>query len=419
MKTAVFLLLLISYVCALRVSGSIVDAEAHYLFLTRFAFGSLTEGSGHFSADISSHNIFGHNKLVVITDERWNSVWNSKTKCTDLLDPANTELQLDASSTTEVDIDVSSPHWWYVIVVDCSGGIELTYDLHFENPGTFWTREVSFEAQGLLEIDVVAIFFVVVLCGMAIGAVVFSFVYLRSIPLYIIALFVNSALYLGGLLADIGDRIIFSVTGRPFVPLGFLSDIQDILSQVIFISCLFLMVASPTLKRAKADVATIGLISVFLIVLFFTQIIVYLWSIYGMDPTSSVYAYASPAGILYLILRVIALCLFIFLALISKRTYGWKYKYIFVAVFSLWFLCHVVWVIIGVFISQFWREKLVTLAMTSTDVIYMLALVGIQLGLVKAKPAINMHNARLQAEDERELLVDEDGLRDDEEYFPL
>jgi hypothetical protein len=167
-----------------RVRGTL-NTRKDWDFLARFCFND----GGRMEYDVVYPSVRCCQKFLLYFDEsyQWDAAYNSKLNCTEkvkLLIPANNqEISLDPSAihsgcdegqATEVihckdsrPFSLQLDRWWYVAVSKCGSmnGLYMEYDVHFINPGNFWTREFSADEQGILETDIsFSLLFFILLC---------------------------------------------------------------------------------------------------------------------------------------------------------------------------------------------------------------------------------------------------------------
>ncbi len=293
------------------------------------------------------------------------------------------------------------------------------------NPGPVWSREVSYDEQGLFEQDIFALALSIGLTAAAAASLSIYLVRSRVCPYAIIGMLISTSLYTFSTFVDVVDGLQLVWSGRSFILLAFVADLTDVLSQIAFMAVLLLTIAGASVLQVRTDLITVGLVALFLALLGTAQVLSFMWSVFGMDAAEAAYSYASPAGVLYLVMRAVGLFLFIFLGILVRRekNFGPRVRILFMLGFSGWFILHAVFVIAGSLLPTFYRAKVVLAAMTFTDLIFPAILLAIHIAVLRGDTSrlltIGGSVGAFKAPAQQAEGPDADGLLDDEDLFEL
>jgi hypothetical protein len=324
-------------------------------------------------------------KFLLYFDEsyQWDAAYNSKLNCTEkvkLLIPANNqEISLDPSAihsgcdegqATEVihckdsrPFSLQLDRWWYVAVSKCGSmnGLYMEYDVHFINPGNFWTREFSADEQGILETDIsFSLLFFILLCisfivGWTLGQKDMCHttykLYMASVLSRVTGLFFLCIHY-----------GIYGNNGMGLNGLKSLGRIISAISELFFLLMLLLLAKGWTVVRGRLTSQSQMRLTILMTLYSSVYTTMFIWEAAVFDPAEVLYIYDSPAGYGLVTLSFLSFCWFTYAVITTVKNFPDKrgfYK-TFYCFFALWFLARPIVVLVSNHhILDYAREKVV------------------------------------------------------------
>jgi len=296
----------------------------------------------------------------------WDAVHNSDKTCEEKLSIAQPgPVPQNNESITILFEDHQRPHYWFIVLISCSGEhYEIGCDLHFQQYQDDWNQEFSYDDQGLLLMYI--LFFIFFMIGSSIN--LFSAYSLWQSKTFhpILQLFtISFVLETISLFFLMIHYSIYSNNGTGSNFLFITGQLCDMAAALVFVILLILIakgwgITFPTLSHIQDQkIALGGIMGVFLIL----YLVLFFWSLYGVDPEESVYLYQSPPGIAYLVVRVLTLAYFVFgiFQSVQKDTDHNKrvFYYSFGIGYAIWFLGLPFIVILAFVFDEWYRFKAV------------------------------------------------------------
>jgi len=272
--------------------------------------------------------------------------------------------------------DQSRPRFWYAVIADCSAQqLEAQYQITFLNPGGAWSRQFSFEEQGLVGMHLAFfLFFVIGVSAHLYG--VWQFHKSNSFHPLIRLLTSSILMEFVSIMCYFIHYAIYADNGVGAPGLKGLAEILH-MAAVLLLMLLLLLIAKGwaiTSNYLTDKNFLVVVISLFLL----AYIALFIWDNVGRDPASTIYFYDSVPGIIVICLRVVTLVWFLWYlwktyqleTLPEKR----KFYIYFGVVYVIWFVALPIIVIIAAALSPWVREKIVTGLTLSINSLAFLAL---------------------------------------------
>jgi len=317
MKILGFINFLIIFLLFCEISVSKVQkgdifSNQNWLFLSKFCFD--TEGLGNLTWKI---NLISSKEIALYfyddVPQSWPETYEHKDSltCQQKTERAiGNQLIINETLQYEEFIDLIRPHFWFVAIADCnSKNLEFYYEIEFINGGGPWSRQFSFDEQGVPQMYLV--FWLVFTLGFAIhlrgvwtlhkGAAFHPIVQLLTLSIGIetistFCFFIHFMVYKSDGIGSPGLRGLGEILGM--------------VSQLIFMLLLVLLAKGWAISNREVSQKTvlIGMISVVL----FSYITMFIWDNVARDPASTLYIYESAPGFIILVLRILILLYFLF-----------------------------------------------------------------------------------------------------------
>jgi len=357
-----FFVLLLSSSYGAFIDGELLVAE-NWVFLAKFAFD--TNGPGNITYQIWQEVNATQQVTIALYDDEstsWPDVYDSSLTCQEKLEKAKWVLYLTNGKVEYIPVhDIVQPHFWYLAAGNCAATkLDLRYLVWFENSGGWWTRQISFDDQGLPEMYLVftlLYLFLVVIHFIGVRTLIQRQFYHPVIRLMSSALICEAFACLFFFL----HWAIYADNGIGAPGLHGLAEILDITSTLLFFLLLILMASGFTISKNSATHRRLTMTGLGVMVLAF--VILFIWENVGRDPASTTYIYETVPGIILLVLRgFVMLWFFICIrssykaeTLTSRKRFFVK----FVILYGIWFLILPIIVIIAASVHPVYRAKVV------------------------------------------------------------
>jgi len=346
-----------------KVQSGHVSTSSDWKFVSKFCF---SKGIGNFTWSILSEDT-SRLKLVFYDDveDSWPLVWKNRNKwsCAEkvLKAKGNHSIINNKTHLQEFSDDVR-PHFWYFVVSNCNNSKPINLKYHFQwlNKGGAWTRQFSFDEQGLPAMYLVFWLFFMILTAVHLWGVVIlvrngSYHPLVRILTACIVLELFSLFFLFIHYAEYANN------GRGSPGLKEFAEFVDLAAQLLFIFLLILIAKGWAISKNEITdkyiiIGTMAILSILYLSMF-------IWDQVGRSAASSVYIYDAGAGISLLVFRTLAMFWFIFCVFQTTREETNPNKrlfyFVFAAAFSIWFIMLPFIAIIASAIAAWDRFKIV------------------------------------------------------------
>eukprot|EP00761_Pharyngomonas_kirbyi_P012653 gb/GECH01012680.1/.p1 GENE.gb/GECH01012680.1/~~gb/GECH01012680.1/.p1 ORF type:complete len:424 (+),score=49.73 gb/GECH01012680.1/:1-1272(+) len=254
---------------------------------------------------------------------------------------AKTVKPLSDNPEYEEHIDEHYTRFWYIALSMCNK--EKTQDfemlLHFENPGSWWSREFSADKQGVLELYLTFLILYIIV-GAVYGYGLFVLWRRSSLHLIVKLFAVTLYLYIIGVFLLWVHYTKYASDGFGVYGLEGLGIVFKTASELLLITLLLLMASGWTISTTELQFKRIfiGVIGT-LVALY---VILFIWAEIGVSPESTIYVYDTPPGITLAVLRFPLLGFFIYLCIRSylkeMETMKKRFYIVFASAYSVWFL---------------------------------------------------------------------------------
>jgi hypothetical protein len=339
-----------------------VDSQSRWVFVTKFCYA---EGVGNLTYSLNSSHP-NSTVLALYNDEEntnFADVYHKKMSCQDKLSHAVINLGVTNGKLETIQpAQYARPRWWYAVAADCSDSsdLDLTFNLHFLNPGNEMNREFSFDEQGLLIMYL--IYFIFYCVGLTLHAyglyMLFNSKSLHPIVFLLTGTIILELLTFFCFLIHFGS---FASDGIGYPDMQDFGELLDMVAMIMFMVLLVLLskgwgVSGLPLTHGLALVAG----STVFLILYFA---LFLWQQFGVDPASTVYYYDTVPGYLIITLRIFVLVYFSYNIYESWRAenHPIKRRFYFAlgSVYAVWFLVLPFIVLVALGISPWVRQRAV------------------------------------------------------------
>ncbi|KAK5583419.1 hypothetical protein RB653_005012 [Dictyostelium firmibasis] len=362
-QTSIFLTVFIAFLICNVTNGMVVkekiDSSSNFVFLAKFCFSTVDGAQMAYSGSASnaSTSIFIYND--------WESEWgiggNSKYSClerTAASSPVTNSSQLSANSTKILfPEDHQRAHFWYVVAANCQGEVgEVDFTLTLLNGGGLWTRQFSYDEQGLEALYLVY-FFVFLLLVAYTAFTAFKLFKTNSFhPMIKILSGVVLLEFLSVfvLLCNYGSYSHNGTGGKGAQGFGERWAISRV-----------------TIDEKRVVLGAMGVLTVLYFIMF-------VWIKAGENPAATTYMYDTVPGIILLVARSLAMLWFMWCGYNTylEETHPAKRNFytVFGVAFVAWFLVLPIICIIAAAVEPWVREKTVLAFYVTTNA---LALIGV------------------------------------------
>jgi hypothetical protein len=339
----------------------------HYVEKFCFATDKTDPGTMVFSATTKQAS-----QLLLVTyqdfgDHDWNEVYKKGLDCkTALLKSAsNTSFSSDVPQPFEF-FETQRPHYWYIALLNCGGQqYDIEYHIEFKQAKADWNQQFSFDEQ-YLELTYI-LFSVVYFLGFLIHLFGdFQFYRTKSFHPVIRLLTISITFELLSVWSYLIHYVIYSRDGVGSYFLYIMGNIFDYLAALVFMLLLILIakgwgITYPSISHIQDQrLVLFGILVIF----FIFYVVLFFWSLFGLDPASTVYVYQSIPGIIFLVVRFVTLLYFLFCIFRTLREENdeskRKFYVIFGAGYTFWFLSLPLLVLLALRLDIWVRMKVVT-----------------------------------------------------------
>jgi len=306
------------------------------------------------------------------TGDAWMSAYTGSESCFERAKSTASGIYLDLNpfdssgvSSTEISItEVTRPHFWYLVLVNCNGGYE---DIHFRLTATNilssnWNKQFGVNEQGLNSLYLVyffvyTIFVMTHLYGVRkLSRETAAFVH----PLVKIFTFAVLFQYLS-VFAELIHLGVFVNDGIGVPALSKFSTVMETFARICFIFLLILLAKGWTISTDDIRHRWVVLLALFIITVTYFSLVV--WQFVGVDPASTLYIYASVPGILIVTLNAVTGVWFFITIFLTWRHEDDPHKrslYLkLLLLYTLWFAVLPMIVVVGLKLEPWWCEKIV------------------------------------------------------------
>jgi hypothetical protein len=268
-------------------------------------------------------------------------------------------------------------YYWFVALADCTAStINVpNYVVNWTNPGGFWTRNFSYDQQGLVFIYIfyTVFYFILVLAH---GWAIYQQHQAEQWHPVIRVLSVAIGLGFLSVIAELTHYLIYAGNGIG-VPaiLGF-GDLMTMASQVVLMFQCILIAKGWAITTSYLTDKYIVLVVMALFVVAYLAL--FIWDKAAPNPASVLFFYESIPGIIVSILRVLTCGWFVWSLRNTIRLESLPEKRMFYFVFggsyTVWFLLLPLIVLIAVFLAAWVRFRIITALMVTSDFLGLSAL---------------------------------------------
>jgi len=311
-------------------------------------------------------------QLLLVTyvdfgDKSWDKVYKQGLDCKSALQlsVSNTSFSSDVPQPFEF-FESQRPHYWYIALLNCGGKeYDIEYHMQFNQAKQDWNQQFSFDQQ-YLELTYI-LFSVVFLLGFFVHLYGDYQLYrAKSFHPVIRLLTISLSFEILSLWSYLIHYAIYSKNGVGNSFLYITGNIFDYLAALVFMLLLILIakgwgITFPAISHIRDQrLVLFGILGVF----FVFYVVLFFWSLFGLDPASTVYVYQSIPGIIFLVVRFLTLLYFIFSIYMTLRGENDASKRQFYLIFgvgyTLWFLSLPLIVLIALRLDPWVRMKVVT-----------------------------------------------------------
>lgn len=347
--------------------GSIVEKGSDWVFVSKFCFSTAGEGNltwTVFAEDESG----GQGYLLLFYDdvaESWPEVYGNRKSLTCQEKVARARANRTVV-TGEMHIqpfkDHERAHFWYFAMANC-GAAKLDFQYQFEltNAGSSWSRQFSYDEQGL---TAMYLFFWLFFTALTVVHMFGAWkLHVEGVLHPVVRLFATAVVaQTMALLVYFIHYIVYTSNGIGAPGLQGLGNILDMISQVVLMFVLILVAMGWGITQHHVQGKNLVVVLVSALVLGYMTMFV--WDNVSRNPASTLYIYESAAGIIILLLRTLTWVWFswsLFRSYVEEHQPKKRNFYrIFGSVFTLWFLMLPLIVVLAVAISPWDRLKAVT-----------------------------------------------------------
>ncbi|KAJ5067842.1 hypothetical protein M0811_03032 [Anaeramoeba ignava] len=339
--------------------------DAHWTFYTKFCFDKSSTHYGNFTWDVVVNHDAYQWAFYDDNSNSWPAVYDSNENCNTKVSKALATSYIDTFIPGYYEFfDQSRPRFWYFALANCQNDqLDMTYvDIHIWNPeASKWNKEFSCNEQGLVALFLVfMIFFLILLIIYSIAAIkIYKKDSLHALArLFLLTIYLQTL----GLIAIFAHFAAYAKDGKGSFGLRVFGELLEVVSAVLLMFFVLLVAKGWLISRNFITRKKIlfGVIVVLLLLYIAMHIVGYA----TMNRATTTYIWETVPGIIILCFRVLIMIWFIFEII---RTFKFEedpdkkrfYK-LFGFIFSVWFLCLPVIVIIASIISATYREKTAT-----------------------------------------------------------
>lgn len=388
----------LSLVCALVLLSRLDGASANVVhlhktgkfsgweYLSKFCFDNQGDANPGTLKWIASGNLTGLS-LVLYDDQEfsWPVAYDHRGdwSCHQLIQSPPAKVVWDLVNHPSLTVRVkgwAEPRFWYLVLAGCNQTTLEGLDLFVEflNPGDFLSKQFSVDIQGELQLQI--IFFIVtfittLIYGAGIvGEAILHFISVGrakkrvgfnqvrfSLTLIVIVILFSECI---GLFLQMTHNLIFAANGVGSFGLDAIGTLFEMVSELLLILLLFLVASGYSITRSRLNIIEITVMVVVLILIPALHLFLLVWSIFFVDPASTLYIFDTLPGLLIAFLRLPMLLFFIFQLVRSFAAEVLRRKqafYMFFSVFSFWWLVLPVITFFALFLAPYYRNKTVVL----------------------------------------------------------
>jgi len=268
-------------------------------------------------------------------------------------------------------------YYWFVALADCTANTlnVPVYVVNWTNPGGFWTKNFSYDQQGLVVIYIFyTIFYFILVCvhGWAIYQQ-------HQAEQWHPVIRVLSVAILLGFLSNLAEMIHYLIYAGNGVGVAFILGFGDLLAMVSQIVLMFQCILIAKGWAITTSYLTDKYIVLAVMALFVVAYLaLFIWDKAAPNPASVLYFYESVPGIIVAILRVLTCGWFIWSLRNTIRLESLPEKRMFYFIFggsyTVWFLLLPLIVLIAVFLAPWVRFRIITALMVTSDFVGLSAL---------------------------------------------
>ncbi|KAN0029398.1 hypothetical protein ACTA71_007525 [Dictyostelium dimigraforme] len=374
-QTSIFLTIFIAFLICNVSNGMVVkekiNSNSNFVFLAKFCFSTTPNASMTYSGSASnaSTSIFIYNDWAT----EWGVGGNSKYSCLERIaasTPQTNLSQISANSTRQLfPEDHQRAHFWYVVVANCESEVgEVDFTLTLLNGGGLFSRQFSYDEQGLEALYLVYFFVFLLLTAYTAytGFKLFKSNAFHPMIKILSIVVVLEFLSVFVLLCNYGSYSHNGTGGKGAQGFG---ELLDFAAQLLFILLLILIAKGWAISRVTIDDKRIvlGVMGV-LTVLYF---IMFVWIKAGENPAATTYMYDTVPGIILLVARSLAMLWFMWCGYNTylEETHPAKRNFytVFGVAFVAWFLILPIICIIAAAVDPWVREKTVLAFYVTTN----------------------------------------------------
>eukprot|EP01113_Clastostelium_recurvatum_P003959 TRINITY_DN11755_c0_g2_i2.p1 TRINITY_DN11755_c0_g2~~TRINITY_DN11755_c0_g2_i2.p1 ORF type:complete len:418 (+),score=92.58 TRINITY_DN11755_c0_g2_i2:57-1310(+) len=340
------LLLVLGTVAHAKYIQGTVKVNTDFVYIDRFVFDNRGNGTLDFTIMSSDPNA-GNFRLALYNDvdrSIWLRAYENKENmnCEQRLALANGIEPITLSTpSTIIFEDIQRPHYWWFVITNCgSSSTELDYQMHFYNSGpSLWTKEFSFDIQGLEGLFL--FYFLAYLVGGALHGYA-VWVLIRSRSYHPIVRILSIVIGLEGLyvFCHFVHLAAYSHNGVGAEALAAIGNFLEFTAQVFFISLLILIAKGWAITKTTLEDKRINI--VIAAVLGAGYLALFIWMYAAPNTALSLYMYDSVAGVILVVLRVLAMFYFLWClrTTVLEENHPTKRRFylIFGVAYLIWFL---------------------------------------------------------------------------------
>jgi len=184
----------------------------------------------------------------------------------------------------------------------CEGPLQMQYTFFFTNGKSLFTKQFSWDDQGILELRIV--FFVLYVISGILCIVIGHILALKNKLHHTVRLlFYSIFLQLLGQIAHLLHLGKYSVNGVGILAFQLAGYVIEIISEMITVLLLILMAKGWTIYRRKITASGRAKIAVYMTVFVAVSIVTRVWAVYYFDPSTITFYYESSPGKFLIALR--------------------------------------------------------------------------------------------------------------------
>jgi len=295
------------------VKGKLKNAK-DFKFLSKFCFTTVPKEPSSAAGLIEwkiTNSPSDNVKLAFYDDDknRWPSIYDTES-CADKFAASNWNVSANTPDKAIAPRNHYSPHFWYVVAVQCGATFDLDYEVTFTNPygNDKWIKQFSCDEVGLEGLYIFYFIFYII-AGLAHAYAVYSLI--RASAYHSVVKLLSIAFVLEGLsvFSLFIHYAVYQSDGVGAPGLKGIGDFLDLGAQLVFILLLILVAKGWTITKSRIEDRTIVLIG--LGSLSAAYLALFIWENVGADPASTKYVYNSAPGIIVIVLRAVAMLWFV------------------------------------------------------------------------------------------------------------